>query len=88
MIACWLWDAGSACGVIDDGARARRAAAECMRAHGGTDTARVEKAFLVPGTSTLTMVHDRTGTGWSARRYRNGRIAWKPLPVPQALAAS
>jgi hypothetical protein len=88
VIACWLWDAGSACGVTDDGASARKAAAACMRAC-GSGTARVEQALLVPGVSTLAMIHHRVGTGWSARRYRNGRIAWKPLlTVPRELAAS
>jgi hypothetical protein len=87
VIACWLWDAGSACGVTDDGSRARKAAAQRIRAD-GTGTARVEKAFLVPGTSTLIMIHDRTGEGWSAVLYRNGRISWKALPVSRELAAS
>ena len=87
MIACWLWDAGSACGVTDDGPRARKAAAQSIRAD-GTGTARVEKAFLVAGTGTLIMVHDRTGEGWSARLHGNGRIAWKALPVSRELAGS
>jgi hypothetical protein len=83
----WVWDAGSDCGVSDDRSRARKAAAAFLRA-GSTDTACVEQAFLVSGVRTLTMVYDRTGTGWSARRCRNGRIAWKPLPAPPQLAAS
>lgn len=87
MIICWLWDAGSSCGVTDDGSRARDAAAKCLHAD-GVELARVEKALLVPGTHTLTMVHSRTGMGWSARRCRDGRITWKPLPVSQELAAS
>lgn len=87
MIVCWLWDAGNSCGVTDDGSRACDAAAKCLRA-GDAEVARVEKAFLVPGTRTLTMVHNRTGMGWSARRYRDGRITWKPLPVSHELAAS
>ena len=87
MITCWLWDAGSACGVTDEEPRARKAAAECMRV-GRADTARVEKAILVAGAGTLTMVHARVGIGWSAHRYRDGRIRWKPLPAARELAAS
>lgn len=83
----WLWDAGSAHGVTDDGSRARKAAAAFLRA-GSTDTACVEQAFLVSGVCTLAMVYDRTGKGWSAQRRRNGRIAWKPLPAAPQLAAS
>ncbi len=86
MITCWLWDAGNACGVTDEEPRARKAAAKCLRA-GWADTARVEKALLVPGTDSLTMVHAHTGTGWSAHRYRNGRIIWKPLLVVRELTA-
>lgn len=87
MITCWLWDAGSACGVTDEEPRARKAAAKCLRSD-GADTARVEKAFLVSGVGTLTMVHARTGVGWSAYRYLNGRIRWKPLPAAKESAAS
>jgi hypothetical protein len=79
VITCWLWDAGSACGVTDEEPRARKAAAACMRA-GVADMARVEKALFAPGVGTLTMLHARTGIGWSAYR-RNGRIRWKPLPA-------
>ena len=81
----WLWEAGSTCGVTSDGTRARRAAAAFLRAGGGNE-ARVEEAFLASGARTLAMVYDRTGTGWSARRSRGGRIAWTPLragPVRQ-----
>lgn len=81
MTTCWLWDAGSACGVTGEEQSARKAAAECLRAD-RADTARVERALLVPGAGTLATVHARTGVGWSARRYRNGRIRWKPLPRP------
>lgn len=87
MIVVWLWDAGSTCGVTGDEARAREAAAGCLR-DGKSDTARVEKAFLVPGARTLTLSHHRTGIGWSARRYRNRRIIWKPLTAAAELAAS
>lgn len=87
VITCWLWDAGSACGVTNEEPRARRAAAEFLRT-GRADTARVEKALLVPGTDTLTMVHARTGVGWSAHRHRDRRITWKPLPAARELAAS
>ena len=80
MITIWLWDACSASGVTDGGPRAREAADVCLRA-GSADTARVELALLVHGTSTMTMFHNRTGMGWSAQRYRNGRTAWKPLPI-------
>jgi hypothetical protein len=65
----------------------RDSLAECLRAD-GVDATRVEKVFLVPGAGTLTMTRHRTGAGWSARRYRNGRIAWEPLPVSQELAES
>jgi hypothetical protein len=87
VIMVWLWDAGSACGVTGEEARARGAAAGCLR-DGKSDTARVEKAFLVPGTRTLSLAHYRTGIGWSARRYRNGRITWKPLTAAAERAAS
>lgn len=87
IISAWLWDAGSACGVTDDGVRAREAAAECLRV-GGADSARVEKAFLVPSAPALSLVYDRTGVGWYGRRYRSGRITWKPLPAVSQLAAS
>jgi hypothetical protein len=87
MIMVWLWDAGSACGVTDDGARAREAAVASLNA-GETPTARVEKAFLVPGSFALSLVHYRTGVGWSAHRHHDGQIARKALPVPQELAAS
>jgi hypothetical protein len=87
MITVWLWDAGSACGVTDNGARAREAAAATLTAS-QTPTARVEKAFLVPGTRTLSLVHYRTGVGWSAHRRHDGHIAWKPLSARQELAAS
>jgi hypothetical protein len=87
MIMVWLWDAGSACGVTDDGARAREAAAAFLSA-AETPTARVEKAFLAPGTFALSLAHYRTGVGWSAHRHHDGQIAWKTLPVPQERAAS
>jgi hypothetical protein len=74
----FLWDAGSLSGITDDEKRARWAAAACIRS-GQATAARVERALALPGIATLIFDYHRTGTGWSAQRRSDGRVAWMPL---------
>jgi hypothetical protein len=90
-VIVWLWDASGPArrgrGITDDEAAARRAAEACLR---GTEacSARVESARAVLGIESLTSGYERTGHGWEARRRRDGRITWMPLPISPVLAAS
>lgn len=78
----WLWDAPRARGVSDDGARAKQAAEQAMRAAAGA--ARVERAILVSGGSAMGSGYRRLGDGWTGRPRGDGGIRWAPLPQPPA----
>ena len=81
MTVLWAWEASApgvaASGVCDDMGRARRAAAEWMRDH-GADAGLVEQVRLAIGASSLLPHHERTGIALRARRYRDGRVRWRP----------
>lgn len=77
----WLWAAGSAVGVTDDHANARRAAVFFMRS-AGTDAAVVEQAYFISGTRSLGAGYERDGAArWVARRHPGGRISWRMRPA-------
>jgi hypothetical protein len=80
-VIVWLWDAGSALGVTDDEARARKTVTAFMQ-NNKVDSARLESATLATGVRTLTTVYRRTGIGWSGRRY-GSQITWRRLPQMQ-----
>lgn len=75
----WSWTAtvpGSAGGgVCGEAARAQRAAARWMRAH-GAGSGVVEEVRLAVGTGNLLTRHERTGTVLRARLGRGGRVRW------------
>ena len=83
----WLWAAGSAVGVTDDHANARRAAVFFMRS-AGTDAAVVEQAYFISGARSLGAGYERDGAArWVARRHPGGRISWQMRPPDPGLAA-
>lgn len=88
MTLLWSWSASgpetSASGVCHDLARARRTAAEWMRAH-GADAALLEEVRLAIGARSLLSHHERTGVALRARRGRDGRVRWRPASTPRAV---
>ena len=87
----WLWDTGgpavSASGVTDSETRAKRAAAEAMRAM-SADTATVEAGVLLDGGAWLEAGYRRTGIVWTALAYSSGRIRWRMSHRLELAAAS
>ena len=84
----WLWQAsgpGQFRGVNGDRDAARRAAAGCITS-GAAQTATVEAACLVIGTSSLADCYRPTGTGWTARRSGAG-VRWAALTAPERAAS-
>jgi hypothetical protein len=83
VILLWAWQAtapgAAASGVCGDAGRARRAAAEWMRAN-GADAGLVEEVRLAIGAGSLLPHHERTGTVLRARRRRDGRVRWESAP--------
>jgi hypothetical protein len=72
-VIVWLWAAGSAVGVTDDHANARRAAVFFMRS---------------AGTDALSAGYEPTGAPrWVARRHPGVRIRWRMRPADPGLAA-
>jgi len=86
-VIVWLWAAGSAVGVSDDHANARRAAVFYMRST-GTDAAVVEQAYYISGARSLSAGYEPAGAPhWVARRHPGGRISWRMRPADTGLAA-
>ena len=82
-----LWAAGTAEGVTDYRAKARRAAVFFMRS-AGTDAAVVEQAYFISGTRSWSAGYERAGAPrWVARRHPGGRISWRMRPAEPGLAA-
>ena len=83
----WAWEASAsgaaAAGVCDDIGQARRAASQWMRAN-GADAGLVEEVRLAIGAGSLLPHHERTGVALRARRYRDGRVRWRPAPAARA----
>jgi hypothetical protein len=80
----WTWDASApgvaGAGVCDDEDRARRAAAEWMRAN-GADSGSAAEVRLAAGGRTLVPHHEPTGVALRARRGRDGRVRWASVPA-------
>jgi hypothetical protein len=76
----WIWDAtgpaADACGVAGTAEAARRAAGTLLES-GRAQTAHVEQAALVLG-STLSYDYCPTGQAWDAR-LEAGAPAWAPV---------
>jgi hypothetical protein len=75
----WSWDASagsaSGCGVSDDPDRARRAAAEWMRAHDAA-TAVLERVRLGAWAGGFGTVYEHTGDRLQGTMRRGGRVTW------------
>jgi hypothetical protein len=87
-VIVWLWQAsgpGKFRGITGDRDAARRAAAGCITS-GAAQTATVQAASLVIGTSTLTDCYRPTGTGWTARRSGTG-VRWAALTTLERAAS-
>jgi hypothetical protein len=86
-VIVWLWAAGSAEGVTDDYAKARRAAASFMRKT-GTSAAVVEQAYLITGIRSLSAGYEKANAPhWVARRHPGGQISWRQRWPKPGLAA-
>ena len=81
MTTMWAWAASApgaaAAGVCGDIGQAQRAASRWMRAY-GADAGLLEEVRLAISAENLLPRHKRTGTALRARRYRDGRIRWRP----------
>jgi hypothetical protein len=78
MVMVWLWDAGSAHGISDDPARARKAA-EGFLCAGRASSALVERAHLVTGIQSPYSGYERLGRGWVAVPLGGGPVRWVAL---------
>ena len=81
MTVLWAWEASApgvaASGVCGDICQARHAASAWMRAH-DADAGLLEEVRLAIGAGSLLPHHERTGVALRARRYRDGRVRWRP----------
>jgi hypothetical protein len=77
----WAWSssapAAAASGVSGDMGRARRAAAQWMRAN-GADASLLEEVRLAIGARSLLPHHEPTGVVMPADMCRDGRVRWRP----------
>lgn len=67
-------------GVVEDPARARRLAGECLLS-GAAETAVIEQAVTDLGMATLLGGYFRTGQRWQGRVAGGGRVRWRRAPA-------